>query len=201
MSFTIILIGLTVVLSFYAWNNQDKYYRWMMNPYQVERKKQYDRFLLSGFIHSDYVHLGFNMFTLYFFGSNLEDYYLRSIVGGDASYIFIALYLVAIVVSEIPTFLKHRNTPGYNSLGASGAVAAVIFSTIIFDPWNKIYVFFIPVPGILFGGLFLAYSWYQTKNARDNINHDAHFYGAVFGIIFTLILEPGLFGSFLNELF
>ncbi|MCX2744503.1 rhomboid family intramembrane serine protease [Mangrovivirga sp. M17] len=201
MSLTIIIIAITVIISFYAWNNPDKYHRWMMNPYQVKRNNQYDRFLMSGFIHSDYVHLGFNMFTLYFFGRNLEQYYFRMLVGDSAPYVFLGLYLVAIIVSEIPTFLKHKENPGYNSLGASGAVAAVIFSSILFDPMNNIYVFFIPVPGIVFGGLFLLYSWYQTRNAKDQINHDAHFYGAVFGIIFTLILEPGLLGSFLGELF
>ncbi|QCK13350.1 rhomboid family intramembrane serine protease [Mangrovivirga cuniculi] len=197
MSLTIIIIAVTVIISFYAWNNPDKQYRWMMNPYQVNRNNQYDRFLMSGFIHSDYVHLGFNMFTLFFFGRNLEQYYLRVLVGDSAPFVFLGLYLVAIIVSEIPTFLKHKENPGYNSLGASGAVAAVIFSCIIFDPWREIYF----VPGIVFGVLYLIYSWYQTRNARDQINHDAHFYGAVFGIIFTLILEPGLFGSFLSELF
>lgn len=200
MSTTIIIIAVTIALSMYAFSNHDIFYKWMMNPFSVLERKQYFRFLTSGFIHSDYIHLGFNMLTLYFFGDHVE-YFFEIKSAGQGTLIFVAFYLAAIILSEVPTFLKHKNNPNYNSLGASGGVAAVVFSSIMIYPDNVLYIsMLIPIPAFVFGVLYLIYSYYMSRKGKDNINHDAHFYGAVFGILFTLVVDPGLFATFFEQI-
>ncbi|MBX9852885.1 MAG: rhomboid family intramembrane serine protease [Cytophagaceae bacterium] len=184
MTITLIIIIATVGASFYAWSKPEIYEKWMMIPYRVKRNKEFYRFLTSGFIHSGYVHLGFNMMSFYFFAK-----YVELALGPIA---FVCMYLMAIVVSDIPTYLKQQNNYGYRSLGASGGVSAIIFSSIIMNPLSEIYLFLIPIPisGFIFGILYLIYSYYQAKNSQDNIGHEAHFYGAVFGVVFTIIIYP-----------
>ena len=140
MNTTLILIIITIGISIYAWKQPALYQKWILNPYKVNHLNQYWRFLTSGFLHLNYTHLFFNMFALYFFGQNVAYYF-----GRNGDWMMIALFLLGIIVSDIPTYLKHRNNPNYNSLGASGGVAAVIFSSIMFDPLNKIYLFFISI--------------------------------------------------------
>lgn len=199
-SVTIILIAVSVAASFYAWNKPEVMYKWIFNPYSVYTKKEYWRFITSGFIHQDYMHLFFNMFTLYFFGSVIEQYYTYLFGDTTGIIMYVGMFLVAIVVSDIATYIKHRNDPSYNSLGASGGVAAVVFSSIMFDPTGKIYIFaLLPVPGFILGALFLLYSYQRSKQMRDRINHDAHLYGALFGLLFTIIIEPNVIGHFIRE--
>lgn len=200
MSITIIIIAATVAASFYAWNNQDVYQKWMMNPYLVSNKGEYFRFLTSGFIHADQAHLFINMLSFYFFGRNLE-LFLSYNFGATGMWYYLGFYLFSIVVSEIPTFLKHRNDHRYNSLGASGAVAAVIFAYIIIGPTEYIYLFFIiKVPAFIFGFLYLFYSFTAAQKQSDHINHDAHFYGAAFGILFIILIEPELINNFFYQI-
>jgi membrane associated rhomboid family serine protease len=200
MSITIIIIAATVAASFYAWNNQDIYQKWMMNPYLVSNKGEYFRFLTSGFIHADQAHLFINMLSFYFFGRNLE-LFLSYNFGATGMWYYLGFYLLSIVVSEIPTFLKHRNDHRYNSLGASGAVAAVIFAYIIIGPTEYIYLFFIlKVPAFIFGFLYLFYSFTAAQKQSDRINHDAHFYGAAFGILFIILIEPELINNFFYQI-
>lgn len=201
MNISIVLIVISVVASLYAWNHQDKYYKWMMNPYAVVHKQQYFRLITSGFIHNGYVHLLFNMITLYFFGDVIEQI-LRYYYGGSGIFYFLLLYFLGMVVADIPSIIKHRNNPNYNSLGASGAVSAVVFSSILFNPTAKICVF-LPIfclPGFIFGILFLIYSYYQGRRMADNINHDAHLYGAVFGVLYSIILEPRVIVNFFDQI-
>ncbi|MFY0688911.1 MAG: rhomboid family intramembrane serine protease [Cyclobacteriaceae bacterium] len=190
MSLTIIIVAITVAISFLAWNNPSIYQQMMLNPYAVSQRKQYWRFLTSGFIHGGYMHLGFNMFTLYFFGTVVEVLFSQ-ILGGDSTTTFVLFYVSAIIISDIPSFLKHRNQPGYNSLGASGAVSAMVFCSILYMPLNKICLFAVLcLPGFILGGLYIVYSYTQGKNMSDNINHDAHLFGAIYGIIFGLAVYP-----------
>ena len=193
ISLTYVVIGVTVLASLYAWNNASVLQGWMMNPYSIDKRREYWRFITSGFIHNDYAHLFFNMFTLYFFGRIVE----RQLGG----VLFLVMYLVGIVASDVPTYLKHRNSPHYNSLGASGGVSAVVFSSILFDPLNPLYLMFIPIgiPGFIFGGLYMFYSYYQANRSGDNINHDAHLYGALFGIVFSVIVVPGALVNFVQQ--
>lgn len=172
----------------------------IMNPYHIQQQKQYYRFLTSGFIHADHIHLLMNMFSLYFFGTAIESIFgkLSGVYGGVY---FISLYLLGIIVSDIPTFFKRRNNKGYNSLGASGGVAAVIFAFIIFRPLDNIYIYAaLPVPGFILGTLYIIFSYYQGKRSKDNINHDAHLYGALFGLVFCLILYPFSFANFVEQI-
>ncbi len=200
LSVTTIIIIITVIASLYAWNKPHILQRWIFNPYAVNTRQEYFRFITSGFIHQDYMHLFFNMFTLYFFGNQIEQIYAY-LMGEIGLVIYVAMYLLAIIVSDISTYLKHRHDPGYNSLGASGGVSAVIFSFILFDPTSNLYLFaLIPIPGFILGALFLIYSFQRSKQTGDRINHDAHLYGALFGILFTIILEPNVIGSFFRQI-
>lgn len=200
-SITVIIVVISVAASLYAWNKPEILQKWIFNPYTVRSRKEYWRFITSGFIHQDYMHLFFNMFTLYFFGSVIEQYY-AAVFGPTAGVIYyVVLYLVAIVVSDVTTYVKHRNDPSYNSLGASGGVAAVVFSAIMFDPTSNIYLFaIIPIPGFILGALFIIYSYQRSRQMRDRINHDAHLFGALFGVVFTIVLEPNVVGHFINEI-
>ncbi|MES2734392.1 MAG: rhomboid family intramembrane serine protease [Bacteroidota bacterium] len=192
-SYTVIIIILNVVASLYAWNNQSVMQKWMMNPYSIDNRQEYWRFITSGFIHNDYTHLFFNMFTLFFFGGIVE-----SEIGGN---LFVILFILGIIISDIPTYLKNRKNQYYNSLGASGGVSSVLFASILFNPMNGIRIFPIPfeMKAFIFGFLYLFYSYYQAKRGGDNINHDAHFYGAVFGVVFSILAVPGAFAHFISE--
>ena len=198
---TNVIIGVTVLLSFYAFSNRSLMSDLIMNPYRIRTRKQYYRFLTSGFIHNDHMHLLFNMVSLYFFGPVIEMLFTMLFGKLLGLIYFIALYLLGIVVSDIPTYFKHQNNPGYNALGASGGVAAVIFAFIVFLPLEKIYIFLaVPVPGFILGTLYVIFSWYQGRKSNDNINHDAHLYGALFGIIFCFILYPPSIGNFFKQI-
>lgn len=199
MSITLILIIITVIASYYAWSNPLVQEKWIFSPYQVSTKNEYYRFITSGFIHADQMHLFFNMFTLYFFGRAIENVY-QYYFGDLGLVLFVVLYLAAIVISDIKTFVQHKNSPHYRALGASGGVAAVVFSSIMFFPLNKIYIFgLIGIPGFILGILYLIYSFYQGKKMADNINHDAHLYGAAFGVVFSIIIDPAVIGRFVDQ--
>lgn len=196
---TTAIIIITAGISLYAMNQRIVLSKFMMNPYMVTNRGQYYRLLTSGLIHADFAHLLFNMFSLYFFGINLE--YIFSVIFGSLGPVyFIALYLLGIIVSDLPTLLKHRNNPGYNSLGASGAVSAVIFACILFDPLADLLLYFIPVKGFIFAAIYLIYSYISSKRSRDGINHDAHLYGALFGILFCIVLYPDSIRIFIEEI-
>ncbi|WKN42020.1 rhomboid family intramembrane serine protease [Tunicatimonas pelagia] len=200
LSITTILIIITVAASLLAWNKPELMQRWIFNPYGVQTRREYHRFLTSGFIHQDYLHLFFNMFTLYFFGSMIEQIYTY-VFGDLGGVLYVGMYLIAIVVADISTYIKHKNHPNYNSLGASGGVAAVVFSAILYDPTNNIYLFaIIPIPGFILGALFLMYSYQRSKQTRDRINHDAHLWGALFGVGFTILLNPAVVVRFIQEI-
>jgi len=191
-----ILIGLTVAISAYAWSKNELMESWIMQPYVVARSGQWYRLLTSGFLHADWGHLLFNMFAFYSFGplvlAALEDGFGQ----GPGLGLFLLLYLGGIVVSDLPTYFQHRDDPGYRSLGASGGVSSVVFGSILLFPVNAngggIIIFPIPIPiqPFLFGFLYLAYSWYMGRRRGDNINHDAHFYGALYGVVLLLVLMP-----------
>lgn len=196
-----LIIVITVVISVAAWNNSALMSRWIMNPYQVASRGQYYRLLTSGFLHADWSHLLFNMLSLYVFGGFIEQVF-SLLFGGSGALYLIGFYLVGILVSSIPSFLKHRNDPGYNSLGASGGVSAVIFASILFRPLTPIYIFLIPIgiPGFIFGGLYLAYSYYSARRGYGNVNHDAHFYGALFGVLFMILVYPAVLPQFFEQI-
>ncbi|GAB3507255.1 rhomboid family intramembrane serine protease [Spirosoma knui] len=201
MSVTLIIILITVGISLWAWNDYAVMDRWIMNPYRVANRGEYYRLLTSGFLHADWSHLLFNMLSLYFFGGFIEQVF-GLLFGASGAIYLIGFYLVGIIVSDIPTFLKYRNSPNYNSLGASGGVSAILFAAIFFAPLQKIALLFIPIgiPGFIFGGLYLAYSYYEARRGYGTINHDAHFYGALFGILFMIVVYPPVLPQFIEQI-
>lgn len=190
---TVIIIILTTITSITAFRNQKVYGDLIMYPPAINRG-QYYRLLTSGFIHADYNHLIFNMLTLFFFGKFVESA-MDSIIG---KFGFLALYLGGIIISDIPSYLKNKNNSHYASLGASGGVSSVVFSFILFAPWA--WFAFPPVPAIVYGIGYLVYCIYMGKKGGDNINHDAHLWGALYGIVFTIINEPKIISYFINQL-
>lgn len=200
MSVTLIIIVVTVIVSVAAWNNYSLMDRWIMNPYQIAKQGQYYRLITSGFLHADWGHLFFNMLSLYFFGGFIEQVF-GMLFGNSGPIYMIGFYLVAILVSDIPSFLKHRTDSGYNSLGASGGVAAIVFAGILFRPLTEICLYFaLCIPGFIFGALYLAYSYYESRRGLGRVNHDAHFYGALFGVLFMIIAYPPALPSFFEQI-
>ncbi len=200
MSITLFIIILTSLVSIAGFRNRELFDKLKLNPYLIIHKKEYFRVFSHAVLHADWTHLGFNMFTLYFFGSSAEKYFNHFFEHGKL--MFVMLYIIGIIVSAIPSIIKHKNDHWYNSIGASGAVAAVLFASIFFDPRMGIYIFLIPIPipGFVFGIAYLVYSQYMGKKNTDNINHEAHITGAIFGFLFPLVLNPGLFSIFWNGL-
>ncbi len=200
---TLILIAANVIISMIGFSNQDTITKAIMWPYGVKRYNQYYRFISSGFIHADWVHLIFNMFTLFFFGRVVEFYFAQYELGGMVAYL--ALYFLGLIASDIPTYLKHRNDYNYHCLGASGAVSAVVFAAIVFNPWSSIYLYgALKISAFLYAVLYIFYCVYMAKKQQDNINHDAHLWGALFGLGFTIALiaamQPRLFEFIIEEL-
>jgi membrane associated rhomboid family serine protease len=199
---TFILIGLNVIFSIIGFTNHDFLNKTIGWPYYEKNKKEYYRLLTSGFLHADWMHLIFNMFTLYSFGRLVELTFKVYHVGGAIA--FITLYLLGLVAANIPSYIKHQNNSGYRSLGASGAVSAVLFASIIFNPWGRIYIYAFPVSSTLFAVLYIIYCIYMSKKGGDNVNHDAHMWGGIFGLIFTIVLialfNPNLFPGILDQL-
>ena len=198
---TFSLMAINLILSYLGFSNQVLKDKMIMWPYGVKRHQQYYRFITSGFIHQDWMHLLFNMISFNFFGLTIEQYFSQGL-GGNASYVF--LYFLGLVISDIPSYLKHQDNYNYRSLGASGAVSAVIFACVLFNPWAMIAVFFIPMPFIVYAVLYLVFCAYMSKKNVGYINHDAHLWGSIFGLVFTAILiavlAPGLFPAIIEEL-
>ena len=195
-SVTLILIALTGVVSYLAWQSPALMGRLILWPPAIARRGEVHRLLSYGFVHADGQHLLFNMITLYFFGGLIERAYADYL----GPFGFAAFYLSALLVSILPTYLKHRHDPEYRSLGASGAVSAVLFAFILISPWSLIFVFVIPVPAIVYALLYVGYSVWAQRRDRDNVNHSAHLWGAGYGVLFSLIMEPRILPLFLHRL-
>lgn len=193
---TYVLIAVTVLVSWQAFEKRRLYERLVLWPPGVERFRQYDRLLTHGFVHADWMHLLFNMITLYFFGRAVESVFSQ-LVG---PVVFAFFYLSAIVVAILPSYLRHRKDSGYVSLGASGAVSAVLFAFVLVSPWSWIIVFVIPVPAVVYAIAYVGYSYWMDKRGGDNINHSAHLSGAIYGLLFMLLMEPRMGLSFLQKL-
>jgi len=177
-----------------AFSNDNLYANLILHPYSVSRRHRVYTVITSGLIHNDWMHLFFNMLSFYFFAFRLE--------GMLGHWQFGLLYFVSLILSDLPTVYKHRDDDWYHSLGASGAVSAVIFSAILFDPLAKMMIMPIPIgiPAVIFGVLYLIYCNYASKYSRDNINHDAHMFGALSGLLITIILQPHVVHSFIEQI-
>jgi membrane associated rhomboid family serine protease len=196
VSVTVLLIVVTCLVSWRAMHDMRLMDRLILWPPAIQRQHQYDRLLTHGFVHADLQHLLFNMITLYFFGRMIEQAFAPYIgrIG------FGLFYLSALLVAILPTYLRHRDDARYRSLGASGAVSAVLFAFILIKPWALIFVFVVPVPAIIYGVLYVGYSLWMDRRGNDNINHSAHLWGAGYGVLFTLLLEPRVASAFVQLL-
>ncbi len=190
-SITVTIIIITCLITFAAFNSEKVKEDMLFWPSEISRRKQYYRFFSYGFIHLHFVHIFFNMFTLYSFGERLEKYTFSryEIFGSHAKIFYLVLYITAIVISVIPDYIKNKNDPSYRALGASGAVSAIVFSCILLEPKLSMGIIFIPfpIPGYIFGFIFLAYSAYMARKGNTNIGHASHFTGAIYGLLFTII--------------
>jgi membrane associated rhomboid family serine protease len=193
LSIALIIFAVTIVASLVGlYAAPQLIERSLFRPYWFLRKSQYATLITSGFMHADLPHLIFNMVTFWFFGFQLE----RTI--GPVA--FGVLYILSLALSELGTYIKHRDKPEYASLGASGAITAVLFASIVYHPGQSLFIlpFPFPIPGPLYAILFVAYSWYSARQDRGRINHDAHLGGALVGLVFVLLTDPGAYSGLLR---
>ena len=197
MPITLIIIAITSAVSFMALKNGRLMNDLILWPPAIARQREYHRLVTYGLVHADFGHLFFNMLTLYFFGRMMEGFFSARL----GIFGFLLFYIGGLVVSILPTYLKNRANPNYRSLGASGAVSAVMFAYILLAPWSTINVFFaLPIPAIIYAVLYTGYSIYMDRSGRGNINHSAHLWGAAYGVAFTLLVEPRVLPYFLDAL-
>ncbi|TVR88184.1 MAG: rhomboid family intramembrane serine protease [Saprospirales bacterium] len=201
-SATVILVIITCIISYQAFNQPHLIERYKHYPVREAGMGEFYRLLSAGFLHGGWLHLLINMFVLWMFGEIVENMY-KVLFGNTLGVIlYVVMYLSCIAVANVGTFFKHRNNPSFASIGASGAVSGVVFIYILADPWALLYLYgLIPIPGIIAGVLFLWYSSWAGKRGGDLIDHDAHYYGAVYGVAFTILLNPGMLWLFFENLF
>ncbi|MFN4086929.1 MAG: rhomboid family intramembrane serine protease [Spirosomataceae bacterium] len=201
ISITYLLIGVQVILSIMAFRDPTLKFRMIFSPSIIRHRQEYFRFLTSGFIHADYLHLFFNMWALFLFGQPVEEF-LVSYYGFKGTYFFLLLFISGVVMANLPDYWLKRYQPSYLSLGASGGVSSVVFASILLSPLTKLIIFPIPVPmpAWVFAILYTAYSVYMERRQMDHVNHLAHVIGGIWGIVFMTLLEPALLPAFLQQI-
>lgn len=196
MLLTLAIIAVTCVVSWVAFKDRKLMQRLLLWPPAVGKKHEYWRLLSYGLVHADFQHLLFNMITLFFFGRALEGFFAGYL--GPLGLLW--FYLGGLLVSILPTYIKNRHNANYYSLGASGAVSGILFAFILMSPWSMIIVFVIPVPAILYAVAFLGYSIYMDHRGGGYVNHSAHSWGAAYGVLFMVIMEPRVTVVFVQQL-
>jgi membrane associated rhomboid family serine protease len=201
MSITLIIIIVTCVISFLGFQNESFFSKFAHSPYDEAHRNEKYRMVTSGFLHADFWHLFINMFVLHNFGTVVE-FKFKEINGENIGPIlFVIFYLVMILLANTASYKKHKDNYSYKAIGASGAVAAILFSFIVFYPTQQLQLYLmIPIPAIIFGILYLWYENWADKKGGSNIGHDAHFYGAVAGVLFTVLMKPSLLIDFANQI-
>ena len=199
---TLIIIAATAIMSIAAFNNRDLFNRYLFDPYLVVHKKQQYRIITHAFLHGGWAHLLVNMFVLWQFGGVVEKSFGALFGGAMGSIFYILLYFGGIVFSALPTLKKESNNPYYRSIGASGAVSAVLFSYILIYPTSMLgFMIVIPIPAIIFGVLYI---WYEKRMAdqgmKDGVGHDAHYFGALYGVLVTIMFKPSLVMNFFHQI-
>ncbi len=198
---TIILIIITVVISIAAFNSEQIMNALRFNACKVYHKKEWHRLITHAFVHGNYEHLIINMIVFFSFGDAMEHFFKLN-YGSQGVIYYLLLYFGSVLFSCVYSLFRHKDNYYYNAVGASGAVSAILFASIFIDPWRKLLLFFVlPIPGIVFALAYLGYSYYMAKKQSDNIGHDAHFLGALFGFVFPMFIDSRLFTMFIDKLF
>ncbi len=199
---TYIIIGISVFFSISAFSDRQFFNRNLFSPYLIRTNKEWHRFFTHAILHADYMHLIFNMYALYMFGEIVERNFMALFGKALGEFYYTLLYVGGVVLSSYPSFEKHKNNSYYSAVGASGAVSAVVFGAIFMHPTMSMGLILIPImiPAFIFGLLYLAFSWYMAKKAIDNIGHDAHFWGSVYGILFCIAVNINLLYRFISEI-
>lgn len=201
LTITFLLIIFTSLISWQGFNRYDILDRLKHSPSREMNGKEFYRLLTSGFLHADGIHLLVNMFVLYSFGSYIESYVISLFGAVQGRVIFVLLYLLNIVFANIPTMMKHRDNPAFSSIGASGAVSGMVFIFILLQPWATLNLFFfIPVPAIIAGIIYLVYSSWEARKERGRIDHSAHFAGAIAGMLMIILLNRRIVNDFIERL-
>lgn len=200
INITLAIIILTCLVSIRGFNNRTFFNKLKHYPIAEAKNKEWYRMLTSGFLHGDIGHLLINMIVLFSFGNYIESYFV-AIFGTSGRFSYLLMYLTCIIAADIPSFIKHKNNPRYAAIGASGAVSGVLFISILHQPLSPVYLMFaIPIKGIIFGILYLIYESWAGRKQKDNIGHDAHFYGALYGMLFIIVLNPPILKSFFQQI-
>ncbi len=197
---TLIILAITCGVSLLTMQNEELKNRYMFNAYAIKHNREWWRFLSYGLLHANFMHLFFNMYALYLFGTFVENTFVHYVFGPvNGMLVYGLLYVGGLVVSCIYSFYKHKDDRYYNALGASGAVSAVIYASILLNPLSKIYLFYIVgMPAWIFGFVYLGLSYYLGRRGGDNIGHDAHFWGAIYGFLLPLAIKPELWQAFIG---
>lgn len=202
MSVSLIILVITCIISIIAFQPNNQLFQQLdFSPYRIQQTREFHRFFTHALLHADWLHLIINMYVLYIFGTGVEEIF-SDIKGESGHVIFFSFYLLAVITSSIPSYFKNRNNHLYVSVGASGGTSAIVFSYIMFNPLAGFYLMFIPIeiPAIIFGIAYLIYSYVMSYKGKDNVAHDVHFFGALFGIIFTLALDKEVLSYFWIQL-
>lgn len=196
----ILIVIATVLVSAQGFKDNSFLNRMAYNPHRINYRNEYYRVFSHGLVHADWMHLFVNMFVFYMFAQSLQMHFSFQLKL-NSTFMFTLLYLSALPISSAMSYRKHKDNPYYTAIGASGAVSAIVFACIFYEPWRLLYFFgIIPIPGIIFGAGYLYYSYYMSKKDIDNIGHDAHFWGALYGLIFPILVKPTSLMEFLSNL-
>ncbi len=200
-NFTTIITVITALVSILAFRNRKIFQQGVFHPVTVKEHGQWHRFISHSFLHGSPLHLFVNLFVFWQFGRIVEIKFIEYFDGVGAI-VYVVFYFTAVAAAAVPDYIRHKDNPQYSAVGASGAVAAVLFSYLFFGPWENIYLYaLIPIPGILLGVLYLAYEYYMDKRGGGRIAHMAHFAGAVYGIVFTVVVALILNAQLLTEFY
>ena len=197
---TYIIIAITCLVSVSAFSNRELFGKLLFNAYIIRVGKEWYRFLTHAVVHADWIHLAMNMYVLYMFGKIVEEIFVIEFGLVKGEIFFFLLYFIGIVASCFPSYEKNKDNSYYNSVGASGAVSAIVFSSILLNPWMSLSLMFIPIPipAPIFGLLYLLYCRYAANHAKDNVAHDVHYWGSLFGVVFTIIVLPSTVPQFIE---
>jgi|TARA_B110000261_G_C13078977_1_gene355182 membrane associated rhomboid family serine protease len=198
---TYVILGITVLTSYKAFEDYELKSKFLFTPYLVKHQGEWYRLFSHGIIHADWTHLLVNMFVLYSFGTLIESTFIKEYGLSRGRINYLLLYLGGIVVSTVNSYIKHQDDISYNALGASGATSAVLYSFVVMYPTEEVYLYFIPITAWIFGVIYLMYSHYMAKKGNDNIGHDAHIGGAIYGVVLTVLFNPDYFFTFFEKVF